>query len=88
VTKVSAARHAGRQVPTQGDDAVAAERGIEDVEKLRRAIGIPEQLRELGVERSQLPEFAKKAFGIKRLMLLNGRLPTEADLLAILEAAF
>ncbi len=69
-------------------DAVAAERGIEAVEKLRRTIGIPERLRELGVERSQLPEFAKKAFGIKRLMLLNGRLPTEADLLAILEAAF
>ncbi|MDZ4689098.1 MAG: iron-containing alcohol dehydrogenase [Planctomycetaceae bacterium] len=69
-------------------DAVAVERAITAVERLRAAIGIPNQLRELGVTRDQLPTFAAKAFGIKRLMLLNGRRPTEADLLGILEAAW
>ncbi|MDX1969700.1 MAG: iron-containing alcohol dehydrogenase [Planctomycetaceae bacterium] len=69
-------------------DVVAAERGIALVEQLRRDIGIPEQLRELGVTRDQLPTLARKAFGIKRLMLLNGRQPTEPDLLEILEAAY
>lgn len=69
-------------------ETVAAERAIAAVEQLRRDIGIPQQLRELGVTRDQLPIFARKAFGITRLMLLNGRKPTEADLLAILEEAF
>ncbi|MBI1345509.1 iron-containing alcohol dehydrogenase [bacterium] len=69
-------------------EAVAAERAIASVEQLRCDIGIPERLRDLGVTRDQLPTFAQKAFGITRLMLLNGRKPTEADLLAILEEAF
>lgn len=69
-------------------DAVAADRAIAAIERLRSAIGIPNQLRELGVTRDQLPTFAKKAFGITRLMLLNGRRPTEGDLLGILEAAW
>jgi len=69
-------------------DAVAAERAIAAVERLRAAIGIPNRLQELGVTRDQLPTFATKAFGIKRLMLLNGRRPTETDLLGILEAAW
>ncbi|OYW16712.1 MAG: hypothetical protein B7Z55_14075 [Planctomycetales bacterium 12-60-4] len=68
--------------------AVAADRGIAVVEQLRRDIGIPERLRELGVARNQLPMLASKAFGITRLMLLNGRKPTEADLLQILEEAY
>lgn len=66
----------------------AAERAIIAVEKLRKAIGIPERIRDLGGQRDQLPGFAKKAFEIKRLMLLNPRLPSEANLLAILESAF
>lgn len=66
----------------------AAERAISAVEKLRREIGIPERIRDLGGTADQLPTFARKAFAIKRLMLLNGRQPTEADLLSILESAF
>lgn len=76
-------------VDTAGlDEQTAAERGIAAVEALRARVGIPNRLRELGVERTQLPLLAQKAFGIKRLMLLNGRRPTEADLLQILEAAY
>jgi alcohol dehydrogenase class IV len=76
-------------VDVQGvTDAVAAERAITAVETLRREIGIPERLRDLGVTRDQLPDFAAKSFAITRLMLLNGRRPTRDDLQQILEAAF
>jgi alcohol dehydrogenase len=66
----------------------AADRAIDAVVRLQQQIGIPLQLRSLGVRREQLPEFASKAFGITRLMKLNARRPSEAELLAILEAAY
>jgi alcohol dehydrogenase class IV len=69
-------------------ETAAAERALAAVERIRAAIGIPQRLRELGVQREQLPAFAAKAFAIKRLMGTNPRQPTEADLLAILEAAY
>lgn len=70
------------------DERTAAERAVSAVERLNQLIGIPTRIRDLGGTREQLPEFAKKAFQIKRLMLLNGRPPSEADLLGILEAAY
>ena len=69
-------------------ETAAAERAITAVERLRAAIGIPQRIRELGGTLDQLPTFAKKAFGIQRLMLLNARRPTEADLLEILQTAY
>jgi alcohol dehydrogenase class IV len=74
---------------TEGlSETAAAEMAITAVERLRAAIGIPQRIRELGGTLDQLPTFAKKSFEIKRLMLLNGRQPTEADLLEILQAAY
>lgn len=74
---------------TEGlSNVMAAGRAISAVERLRAAIGIPQRIRDLGGTREQLPVFAQKSFAIKRLMLLNGRTPSEADLLEILEAAF
>lgn len=70
------------------DEAAAAQRAIAAVERLRAAIGIPQRVRELGGTYDQLPEFAAKAYAIKRLMLLNPRLPSEADLLSIYQAAW
>jgi len=69
-------------------EAAAAARAIAAVERLQAAIGIPQRLRELGVRREQLAEFAEKAFAIKRLMGTNPRQPTLADLAAILEEAY
>jgi alcohol dehydrogenase class IV len=66
----------------------AAERAIAAVQRISRTIGIPQRIRDLGGQREQLPAFAEKAFAIKRLMNTNPRRPTQADLLAILEAAF
>jgi alcohol dehydrogenase class IV len=69
-------------------DADAAELAISAVEKLKRAVGIPERIRDIGGREEQLPRFAAKAFAIKRLMMVNPRQPTEADLLEILRAAY
>ena len=69
----------------ESQQALAA---ISAVEQLRRDIGIPERIRELGGSEDQLPTFAAKSFGIKRLMALNPRPPSEADLLHILRDAF
>ncbi len=70
------------------DEAAAAELAISAVEKLKLAISIPERIRDIGGREDQLPRFAAKAFGIKRLMMVNPRQPTEADLLGILREAF
>jgi len=69
------------------DETAAAERSIVAVERLRRAIGIPETISQIGGTADQLPSFAAKSLAIRRLMLLNPRLPSEEDLLGILQAA-
>jgi alcohol dehydrogenase class IV len=69
-------------------DQQAAERAVAAVERIARSIGIPPRIRDLGGKREQLPLFAEKSFAIKRLMNTNPRQPTQAGLLAILEAAF
>jgi alcohol dehydrogenase len=65
-----------------------AERAVVAVERLRREIGIPQRIRELGGTREQLPLFAEKSFAIQRLRLINPRSATQEDLLRILESAF
>lgn len=69
-------------------EADAAELSISAVEKLRRSVGIPERIRDIGGREEQLPRFAAKAFAIKRLLMVNPRQPSEADLLEILRAAY
>lgn len=70
------------------DETAAAERGILAVEKLRNDIGIPKRLRELGVNESQLPAFAAKAFSIKRILRVNPRTVTLQDAEGILRSAY
>lgn len=67
-------------------DAIIA---MHEVEKLRRDIGIPTRLRDIGVTEDMLPGFAERAFGIKRLMRVNPRVPqSAAEILEIYRAAF
>ena len=66
----------------------AAERALVAVESLRGRIGIPSSIRELGGRKDQLAGFAQKAFAVKRLMQVNPRPVTLADLKAILQSAF
>ena len=73
----------------QARDEVNAARAVEAVERLKSDIGIPARLRDLGVTDDMLPGFAEKAFGIKRLMRVNPRLPQSAEeILAIYRDAF
>lgn len=69
-------------------DEGAAMRAVSAVETLSCAIGIPQRIRDLGGTPDQLSGFAAKSFTLKRLMLLNPRRPTEADLLGIFQAAY
>lgn len=69
------------------DDA-AADRAIARVEALRERIGIRPRLRDLGVTEEHLPELARKAHGIKRLMTLTPRMTEYDDVLSIYRAAW
>ena len=61
-------------------EAGAAEAAIKAVEDLRSDIGIPHRLRDIGVKEEMLPPFAEKAFSFKRLMRVNPRYPTQAEI--------
>ena len=64
-----------------------AERAIEAVERLTRAIGIPQRLRELGVTAEQIPTLAKRALQAQRILRVNPRTTTQQEIEEILRAA-
>jgi alcohol dehydrogenase class IV len=81
----------GRWLGVAANDSTevhAAEAAIQGVERLKQEVGIPTRLRDIGATREQLPDFAAKSHAIQRLMILNPRLPSVADLLGILQAAY
>jgi alcohol dehydrogenase class IV len=68
-------------------EAGAAEAAIAAVENLRKDIGIPNRLREIGVKEEMIPGFAEKSFSFKRLMRVNPRYPTQAEIEQVFRAA-
>jgi alcohol dehydrogenase len=75
--------------PTSGlSEEQAAEKAILAVAKLKTDIKLPERLRDLRVQEQQLPDFAAKAFALQRMLRVNPRVATEADLLAVYREAF
>jgi len=66
----------------------AAELAITAVERIKREIGIPERIRDIGGAPIQLPLFAEKSFAIARLRWVNPRVSTQKDILSILASAF
>lgn len=68
-------------------EAQAAEKAVEAVEKLKRDIGIPARLRDLGVTETQLRPFAEKAIQLKRILRVNPREVTVESLEGILRDA-
>jgi alcohol dehydrogenase class IV len=76
----------GRDVSGMSEDE-SAEQAIAAVEQLKRDIGIPHRIRDIGGTANQLPTFAEKSFAIKRLLWINPRRASQADLLGILQAA-
>jgi alcohol dehydrogenase class IV len=65
-----------------------AERAVTAVEKLRKDIGIPDRLRDIGVKENQLRMLAEKAHAIKRITRVNPRQATVEELEGILRAAW
>ena len=70
------------------DEMAAAEKAILAVESLREQVGIPTSIRQIGGREDQLAGFAEKAFAVKRLMHVNPRPVTCANLEAILHEAY
>lgn len=68
-------------------DALATQ-AITAVEQLKRDIGIPQRIRDIGGNEEQLRTFAEKAFAIKRLLWVNPRAAGLEDLYGILQSAF
>ena len=69
-------------------EAGAAEAAVLAVEGLRADIGIPPRLRDIGVKEEMLAPFAEKAFSFKRLMRVNPRYPTQAEIEQVYRAAW
>ncbi|PCJ43181.1 MAG: alcohol dehydrogenase [Moraxellaceae bacterium] len=70
------------------DPLVKASGLISAIETLIKQVGLPTQLRELGVEEDMLPMLAKDAMLQERLLMNNPRPMTYDDALAIYQAAF
>jgi alcohol dehydrogenase class IV len=65
-----------------------AEHGVEFLFKLSRDCGVPQKLSELNIPRAAIPEMAKAALTVQRLLKNNLRPLTEADAVQIYTAAF
>jgi alcohol dehydrogenase class IV len=66
----------------------AAERAVTAVERLKRDIGIPERLRDIGIKQEQLRTLAEKAHAIKRITRVNPRVATVEELEGIYREAW
>ena len=65
----------------------AAERAISAVQDLKRDIGIPERMSDVGVGPEHLSVMAEKAFGVKRILRVNPRAVTQGNLTTMLQSA-
>jgi alcohol dehydrogenase class IV len=74
-------------VGAQGDDLALAGAGIAAIERLSAAVGIERRLSAFGISSNALPGMAAAAMTVQRLLTRNVREVTEADALAIYEAA-
>ncbi|HHY86560.1 MAG TPA: iron-containing alcohol dehydrogenase [Verrucomicrobia bacterium] len=72
----------------QQNGADLAEAGVRAIEELARACGIPMRLSELGIPRSAIPELARSAMQVTRLLRNNPRTLTEADAISLYESVF
>ncbi|HLP76345.1 MAG TPA: iron-containing alcohol dehydrogenase [Candidatus Paceibacterota bacterium] len=65
-----------------------AERGFSRLVGLSRACGVPQKISELGIPSAAIPEMAKAAMKVQRLLKNNLRPLTEADAIHIYESAY
>ena len=72
----------------QGDDKTTACAGVKKIKELVKACGIPARLKEVNVPESAIPQMAKDAMKIGRLLKNNPRLIEEKDAIEIYKAAY
>lgn len=70
------------------DDTATAKKGIEKIRTLIRDCGTPATLKEVGIPREAIPQMAKDAIKIQRLLKNNPREITEQDAIDIYNAAY
>lgn len=70
------------------DESKSAMRAVSAVEKLKADIGIPERLRDIGIELDQLRVLAERTFAIKRITRVNPRTASVDELENILREAW
>ena len=70
------------------DDESAVRCAVTAVENLKKDIGIPARLADVDVRMEQLPDMARTAFAVKRVLRVNPRQVTLEDMQAMLESAF
>jgi alcohol dehydrogenase len=74
---------------SEGDDEEdGARAAVAAVAGLAAQVGLPSSLAELGVSERELPELARQALGVTRLVINNPREPGEEELIEILRAAW
>ena len=91
----AAATHYGELAPIilgerlrTGDPSTYAEQLIAEFEQMSARVGLPTRLRDAGVPEEMLPQLAKEAMLQQRLLVNNPREVSEADALAIYQAAY
>ena len=70
------------------NDKATAEKGIAKIREVLRDCGLPAGLREAGIKREAIPDMAKDAMKITRLLKNNPREITETDAVTIFNAAY
>lgn len=75
-------------VERDGSDLGTAERGFSHLAGLSRDLGVPQKISELGIPRSAIPEMARAAMKVTRLLKNNLRTLTEPDAIQIYESAY
>ena len=75
-------------VARSGTALARAEGGVEWLSRLSHDCGVPQRLSQLSIPRETIPWLASSAMKVTRLLKNNLRLLTEADAVAIYEAAY
>ncbi len=66
----------------------AAHRSVEAVQRLKADVGVPMRLRDVGVGEADIPDMARIAASMRRLVVLNPRPVSAPEMEALLRAAY
>lgn len=72
----------------ESEDMATAQKGIAAVKQLIKACGVPERMRDINIPKEAIAQMARDTMKITRLLKNNPREITEADAVAIYEAAW